>query len=419
MRKTLISLAMAAAVCQGLTASALAETITLRVTATPSIFKDMFEGFVTAFEAKNPNIKINLDASTRDQNDMIQQILRAAVVGDLPDVSFQGYNYLRLLSDQNLTVPLEPFIAADAKWKSEVTPSVADSGMVNGKVYGLGVGMSFPIIFYNADLVAKAQGGKAEPPDNWDGIIALAGTIQKASPGVLGISVSPNVFLLQGLLGSYGGQMMNMSETELAFSKKPFQDTLQLLKRIGEAGQAKLMMTRDQSRQAFLAGTLAMIVDSSSSLASFEKQAGNFKVATARLPLPAGKDGRVPAAGVASIMLTRDTARQAAAWAFMCFVASPEAQAIVGEKTGYVPANRIAAERPDLLGNKYKNSPNMNASLASISVATSWYAFPGKDAAKIDNLVENAMGEVIALRATPEKAIETINQQVPKLLPNR
>jgi len=90
---------------------------------------------------------------------------------------------------------------------------------------------------------------------------------------------------------------MNADETETGFRTEEFKKTLNLLKQIGESGRTQL--TREQMRQSYVSGTVAMTVDSSSSLKSFQAQAG-FEVATARLPLPAGDAGRVPAAGVAS-----------------------------------------------------------------------------------------------------------------------
>lgn len=409
---------MAAAVaCLSPHLTALAQTTTLQVTATPSIFAEMFEGFVEAFEAENPDIAIELDTSQRDQTDMIQALLRRAIINDLPDVSFQGYNYLRLLVDQGLVVPLDDFIATDTLWaEGEVSPSVAASGMIGDTTYGIGVGMSFPIVYYNADVIAGLQDGDPVLVSDWDVIFDRAAQAQDRYPEMLGILTRYNSFLFQGYLGSHGGRMMNGDETAIAFVEEPGQRAFELVRRFGEAGQSETDMTRSQARQAFTGGTVAILVDSSSSLARFEETTeGSFEIGTAQLPLIAD-EARLPAAGIASVMLTQDEERQDAAWRFMRFVASPEAQAIVGRTTGYVPANSVAVERADILGDYYAERPNMNAALSSVPIAMTWYAFPGENAARIDDAIEDRLGEVMTLRQTPTEAMQALEAEVQSML---
>lgn len=418
MQKALRTITVAAVVFAGTLSNAAAETITLKVSATPSIFKPMFEGFVTAFEAENTDIRIDLDASVRDQSEMIQALLRKALVKDLPDVSFQGYNFLRVLADRDLAVPLNQFVANDPGWNPETfTTSITASGTIDETVYGLGVGMSFPIIYYNADLVGQAQGGTTAIPSDWELIVDLARKIDKSDAKVLGASIRSHPWVFQGLVESMGGRMMAPGEKEIAFNGDAGMKAFELLRMFGEAGQAKADMSRQQSRQAFVSGNVGMLIDSSSILDKLEKQAaGKFTVGTSRLPVPA-TDGRLAAAGVASVMLTRDAARQEAAWKFMRFVASPEGQVIVGKNTGYVPANGIAAQRPDLLGDYYAERANMGAAIASLPFATSWYAFPGENAVKIGKTIENYMTEVVTLRQTPEDAMQALTRDVIALLP--
>ena len=419
MHRTLKTVAAGALGLLSVANHAVADTITLEVTATPSIFTTMFEGFAEAFEAANPDIRIELDTSQRDQSDMIQALLRQSLIGDVPDVSFQGYNYLRLLVDQGLAVPLDAFVAGDPQWTEDAfSPSVTASGMIGGTVYGLGVGMSFPIVYYNADLVAEVQDGDRTLPSDWDGIFDVGARVQERHPGFLGAFTHYNPFMYQGFVGSHGGRMMNADETEITFVEEPGQRTLDLLRRFGEAGQAERDMTRSQARQAFIGGSVAILVDSSSSLASFEDQTeGAFEIGTARLPLIAD-DARLPTAGIAAVMLTRDEALQDAAWRFMRFVASPEGQAIVGQTTGYVPANRLAVDRPDILGDYYAERPNMDAALSSIPIAMTWYAFPGENAARIDRAIQDRLGQVITLQQAPEEAMQSLEAEVRSMLPN-
>lgn len=395
-----------------------AAPVVLRVTAAPSIFSEMFRELAVRFQDENPDIRINLDASQVDQPAIALQTLRSAIIDDLPDVSFQGYNYLRTLADRKLLAPLDGFIKNDPAWTAErYSPSVASSGRVGSMVYGLGVGMSFPVIFYNKTLVSKVQGGDVALPDNWDGILDLAQRIQSRDPEVLGVFVRYNSFIFQGLVGCFGGSMMNADETQITFTDAAGRRAFQLLRRIGEAGQAKVDMTRPQSRQAFVGGRTAITIDSSSSLASFESEvAGRFEIGTAQLPL-SGRDASLPAAGVAVVMFTKDAGRQAAAWRFMKFVASVEGGNVVGRTTGYVPANEIAVKASGPLAAYYAEHPNSNAGLSSVAVGRGWYAFPGENAARIDSMIEDRLGEVVRLHQLPEPALDQLAKDIRSMLP--
>ncbi|WP_084801361.1 extracellular solute-binding protein [Bradyrhizobium sp. Ec3.3] len=390
----------------------------LRVSAIPSIFSKTFRALASAFEKENPDVRIDLDVSQFDQLAIMRQTLRMAVFGDLPDVSFQGSNYLRILSDRDLLIPLDSFIKTDPAWTSELySSSVVSTGRIGKTTYGLGVGMSFPIIFYNKSLVSKVQEGANSLPRSWDGILDVAARIQSENTHVLGFFSRYNSFIFQGLVGCFGGSMMNSDDSRIAFTDSPGQEAMQLIRRIGAAGQAKVDMTTSQARQAFTGGQTAILLDSSSSLASFESEAaGRFEIGTAPLPMT-GSDASLPAAGITVVMHTTDPARQAVAWRFMKFVTGAEGQSVVGTTTGYVPANEIAIARPGPLATYHAAHPNMQAALNSVAHSRGWYAFPGENGGRIDVMIEDRAGEVMRLRQLPTPALDRLAEEIRNLLP--
>ncbi|GLR91004.1 extracellular solute-binding protein [Bradyrhizobium iriomotense] len=397
--------------------AAQAHVTVLRVSAAPSIFSKTFRALASAFERENPDVRIDLDVSQFDQPAIMRQTLRMAIFGDLPDVSFQGSNYLRLLADRNLLIPLDGLIKADPTWTSELySSSVTSAGRIGNMTYGLGAGMSFPIVFYNKSLVSKVQEGAGSLPDNWDGILDVAARIQSENSQVLGIFSEYNSFMFQGMVSCFGGSMMNSDDSRIAFTEDAGQKAMELLRRIGLAGQAKVDMTKSQSRQAFTGARIAILLDSSSSLASFENEvAGRFEIGTAPLPMT-GRDASVPTAGITVVMHTTDPARQALAWRFMKFVTG-EGQSVVGTTTGYVPANEIAISRPGFLATYYTAHPNMQAALRSVPRSRGWYAFPGENAGRIDMMIEDHVGEVMRLRQLPAPALDRLAKDISTLLP--
>ncbi|PBB51877.1 extracellular solute-binding protein [Mesorhizobium sp. AA22] len=396
--------------------AASAAPITLQVDATPSIFAEMFQNLVKAFEVENPDVKINLDLTQRDQTDAIQSVLRKGLVGQLPDISFQSFNYLKLLDDQGYVAPVGDFIKSDTSWSTDFSPSVTQATTINGKVLGLSVAFSFPVVFYNKELVAEAQNGDGTLPGTWDGILGVAKSIQQQHPDVLGAYTRYNSFVGQGFILSQGAEVGNAAGTEVAFANDAGRHAFDLFRQFGEAGQAKVDMTDEQARQAFSGGKIAILVDSSSSLESFQRAAqGHFEIGTIRFPF-ANDSGKIPTAGIAVLLHARDDDRAKAAWRFMRFVSSPKAQVIVGKSTGYVPANNVAVETADLLGQYYKDRPAMSAALDSIAYAAPWYAFNGTGAARIDQLFLDSARQVVTLRQSPADAVADLQNKIPGMV---
>lgn len=390
----------------------------LRVSATPSVFRPMFEALRLEFERQHPGVRVEITASARDQEQQILNTLRRNLIKDLPDISFEGFKELRVLERRRIGIPLNALVAHDSDWSRQYGPAVTESASVNGSSIGLGVALSVPIVYYNADLVAPVL-GSAPMPASWDGLMALVDTLSKrARRGALGgfIQHATNSWNYLAMVEGLGGSMMNADESAITFDNAIGRRALEIHSAFGRAGQARMDMDREQARQAFAAGTIALMIDSSSSLALLEKQiADRFPLGTARMPMVA--NGRLPASGIAAVMMTRDSARQAAAWQFMRYVCGPAGQMLIGKSTGYLPANNFVVSRKDMLGGYYEARPRVRAVVDSLPFATRWYAFPGDNAAKIDSIIANGVSSVISLSKSPDQALVSMRRSVEALLP--
>src|SRR5262245_924174 len=61
-----------------------------------SLFKSLHEELAKRFHAENPNIEIRYRAPAENYEDATQQMLRAAVAGNMPDVAYHGLNRVRI-----------------------------------------------------------------------------------------------------------------------------------------------------------------------------------------------------------------------------------------------------------------------------------------------------------------------------------
>ncbi|MCR9196499.1 MAG: extracellular solute-binding protein [Hyphomonas sp.] len=381
-----------------------------------SNYSELFKELAESFEAQNPGISITVDNAASDQSDALQRTLRAAVIDDLPDVSFQGPNNLRTIVDRGVVQPLDSLVSSDPDWTAErFSPSVTNSGAMAGQTMALGVGFSFPILYYNADLVRDAQGGTAGLPGDWDGILGVAQAVNEQNPDRMGIYARFQTFYSQSVIRTMGGRLGDESGEVVTLTEPETLAALRVFERIGALGQAQNAMTKSQARQAFSAGQVAIHLDSSSSLRNFLNAAeGNFELGTARLPL--AEDGQLATSGFVVVMHTDDPARQDAAWRFMKHVVSPEGQGIIGSRTGFVPSNEIAVQSPDILGAYYDTISQMGALVDSLPYVGPWYLYAGANNARIASIMDDTIEQIIAQNLDARAGAEEAQDQIQALI---
>jgi multiple sugar transport system substrate-binding protein len=165
------------------------------------------------------------------------------------------------------------------------------------------------------------------------------------------------------------------------------------------------------ARQALPAGTLGIMFESSSLQTRFEQGAGDaFTLAVKPLPIATEDKEKVyfPTGGSGIVMLTKDAAKQKAAWEYISFVTGPEGQKIIVESTGYAPANSIVIEDKAYLGSFYEKNPNALVAHTQIAnYAGPWYAYPGTEGVAVTDLISAALVEVTE-GADPEATIKEL-----------
>ncbi|MDQ7251038.1 extracellular solute-binding protein [Dongia sedimenti] len=395
------------------------QAIKLRVTAAPSTQADMYRLMGQAFEAKHPGISIAIDATQRDYNALVDATLRDSLTGELADVSIQGNSTLRLYADRGMAVALDSELEAEmASPQTTLSPSVASIGRVGGKVHGLGLLVSTPVIFFNLDLVKKTGGDPAKLPTDWDGILELARKINDPATSTLGayFTYDQADWFWIALMESQGVGVMNADETDVGFAGAEGLKAMQLLKSFGVAGQSKVDMPRDQVRQLFASGKLGILADSSSSLGIFEKQsAGRFQLATVRFPL-LSPNAHLPAGGALGVVFAKEPERRKAAWEFLKFAAGAEGQTIIARNSGYMVANSRVATDPNGLAPLFAERPNIKPVVETLPLLDGWYAFPGENGRKITKVLIDHMRSVILQQIEPDVALAAMTTDVRALL---
>ncbi|MEJ5898418.1 ABC transporter substrate-binding protein [Aquabacterium sp. G14] len=382
------------------------------------IFQEVHESIAKDFMAKFPQYKVTFRAPAPDYEVLAQRVLRQAVTGQLPDVSYQGLHRLRVFADRGLAVDLTPFIKAEKGWAGMgYDQALLSLGQVKGQQVGIGFALGTPVIYYNADLMRKAGVEPDRFPMNWDAIINAAKKSKAATPGTESLHVEWDLsdWMWQVLVFSNGGTMLTADEKKVAFDGPAGKAAMLTLEKLVKQGEMR-NISSSATLQDFVSGKLAVLVTSSARLGSITKQVGGkFELRTARMPV--AKDGRLPAGGNAAMMFSKDPAKQAAAWEYIKFATGPLGATTMVKATGQIPANTLPATDPNLLAPFYKANPNYLTAIAQMPVLTATYAFPGDNGFKITDVIKDHLQTVVSQEVQPAVALSKMSKAVQALLP--
>ncbi len=118
---------------------------------------------IAAFEKEYPNVHVELDVVNWDN--VYQKTTTLISAKQEPDI-LNTDTIMVQYADQGLLEPLDGYM--DESFKSEFIPSLLESGVYNGKTYGLPLLASVRALFYNKDVFKKAG---IEPPETADDFV--------------------------------------------------------------------------------------------------------------------------------------------------------------------------------------------------------------------------------------------------------
>ncbi|MCJ8141110.1 ABC transporter substrate-binding protein [Falsirhodobacter halotolerans] len=415
----------AGAIALGLALPAHAQDVTLNVLYNLPGFTKFHQPLADTFMADNPDIAINFLAPAAGYNEGQQQVLRAAVTGDLPDVYFSGYNLtgelVHTLAPRNQITDLGPFIAAeDAGFmETNFTPNMAALGQVDGVQYGLPVNASSPIMYVNADLVRSAGGDPENMPTTFPELIELAKAIKAANPDAAGMSYDiggwPDDWLWQALIFQQGGTLVDADTGKVAFDNEFGLNALTLTRQfVTEGGQG--VLDWDQARQQFGAGLTGFLFSTPAHVQTIEGLVGDrFQLTTATFPQQDKEHGGVPTGGNSAVILTQDEAKQQAAWKYLKWITGPKAQDTIVRITGYLPTNKLAVGE-DYLAPYYAEHPNVMTASLQADRSLPWAGYPGGDSVRIWRTQRDIIGTVMRGEITPEQGLDQMVEQTNALM---
>ncbi|WFU90910.1 sugar ABC transporter substrate-binding protein (plasmid) [Rhizobium sp. CC1099] len=303
---------------------------------------------VDAFQAKYPDIKVKFLVDPTGQT-----ASRAIKSGSqTPDViRVVGFAVSEFAATGNL-LELDDLVKKDGIPDEDWLLPLSGT-KVAGKLYALPQDFRIPILFYRKSLLEKAG---VKPPTTWDEVCATgakfgeADTIPFAVPlgatGGLGGAQSLGEFFLSTMLPGNGGEYFT-TDGKIAFSKESFIKAAQTIKdfytKCKVTPLRSAQMGFNEVHDAIRSGSAAMAVFGLYRYKTVKQQGGGDDLAWAPAPGYTANDKQTVYSY--NIAINKKTANQDAAWTFVKFMVSPEAQAFAAEG-GEVVSRKSAYTAP-------------------------------------------------------------------------
>ncbi|MCI0576152.1 MAG: extracellular solute-binding protein [Chloroflexi bacterium] len=193
---------------------------------------------IDLFMAEHPNIMITYEFSSF--GDYWPLLATKAAAGELPDIIQQDYAYFIQYINDELIIPLDPFVEDGTIDLSDVPDAAVDGGRVNGQLYALNLGTNSQSFVIDLDLFEQAGVPVPEPDWTWTDFEETVLAIHEAL-GIYGLDGGlSNPQIINGYFLSLGQGLYNDDGTALGFTDAQLlADYFAMMVRLQEAGAVR------------------------------------------------------------------------------------------------------------------------------------------------------------------------------------
>lgn len=282
------------------------------------------------------------------QEKVEEKLLTGIAGGEMPDIVLWDRYQTALYASKGILQPIDELVSKDQVKMDDFYSEAVKEMTFDNKLYGIPLLVDTRILFYNKELM-----GSEKVPATWDEMKVVAPKVTKRDGGKLtqaGFSLEDpglfNMYLLQA-----GGKMISDDNTSIEFNNQAGQAVLNFWNDIQNAAKVYDRGFDDNGSQ-FTAGKVAMTYNGPWALADYDKVEGlNYGVS---LPLagPNGDSGSIM--GGFGLVMPKNTKNQDGAWDFIkWWTTKPENGVEFAKISGWIPANKVAANDPYFTDNEY------------------------------------------------------------------
>jgi len=387
--------------------------------ATAGLGGDATRELIAGFMTENPSIKVTGVAVP--SNDMATRVQADIAAGRTPDVAQLIFNDLDFIVNA-LAVPALDDIVPKQEWAAHtagMVPAGLQLGALSGKIYGLAYTFSTPILFYNADVFRAAGLNPDMPPKTW-GEVKAAGLaiVQKTAKG----GVFPSIFsqfdwVYQAIVLSNGGRVLSEDRRKLMFADPAAVEAVAVMRDLVRSGAMPKIPEGDATDQ-MMAGNLGMLLTTSAyQRAMLAASKGKWELRAAPMPAFGDKPTHPTNSGSALFIMSKDPAKQRAAWELMKYLTSKLGYTIITSKIGYLPLRLDIVDDPAYLGAWTRENPLVRPNLVQLAKLARWESMPGANYRQIGKIEMAAVNEAVFGDGDPGQILRAAQGRAQALMP--
>ncbi len=323
----------------------------------------LYSSIIKSFERTHPQIDVIFHPSNSYEQ-VLQNILTLNNQNKSAGVAAVEISQLLTLRKANAIIALDEFIDAekeDSFLKAFVPEFLNNSYGNDGKLYGIPLIRSTPVVYYNMSILKKAEINRDKLPSTWQELTATLKKI-KAVTGTPPFILAPQWYdwLFEAFVLQSNGALANQNNTQVQFDHPATIEALAYWKMLLDSG----LMSRyggswKSMINGFSQGTFPVIYYSSGGLGKLVDMESQGKLGfkwTTDI-MPKNKIYSTPV-GAANMFLSQHmTAKEKkAAWLLVNHLLQPGIQARISYESGYFPVVKSAYKEKNLM-QRYSTEP--------------------------------------------------------------
>lgn len=389
--------------------------VTLKI-GLPGSYDITSKKIIEGFQAKYPYIKLEVDEAP--WADFIAKIVTRIAGNNPPDIWLQENAVIAGYGKRGVAENLEPYIKRDLK-TDDYAGALLAAKTPDGKVFGIPHGINAGALAFNKKIFQDA--GVPLPTDSWtyQDMIEAAKKLTKDTDGdgktdIYGFQAGNNITLgWLPWMKSYGGSALDSTLTKATFTDPKSIEGLTAW--ADTINKLKISPTRELANtgKLFENSKAAMVFFQYSSQVSLNKNKPDLDWDTVQMPK--GADGKrfVPMIVNQWVVYSKSKPEvKEAAWTFLKYYLSDEAQTFLSESGASMPVKKTALNALDKLTfkpmNKKAYTQGIQEAGQTLDENPSWNEWRAAAGPILDDIMDG--------KRKPEDGVKEIQTKVQKIL---
>lgn len=362
------------------------------------------ETVIPAFQKKYPHITVK--SVIQPYDGLHDSLVTAAAGGTTPDVMRMDIIWTPEFAKLGALEPLDGY-KGFAELKGSVFPGPLATNFYKGKYYGLPLDTNTQVFVYHPDFLKEA--GLSGPPKSWDEFKKYLSTFKgnKEKSGYAAGGAYPWAML--PLFWSLGGKVTNDDYTKATgfLNNEASVSALTELAGLQNEGlwAGTLLGGQPSTWDGYKAAKYGSLLEGPW---FFAIMGNDLKGKMIGAPVPAGKGGSISVVGGENIVMFKSAKNKEAAWTFIQYMLSDEAQ-IAMARTGQMPVTNSASSNAVMKESGYYD-PYV------LQLKTAMPRTPVPTWNKIDKVLGDAFESVFRGKETPKAALDKAAKEIDGLL---